>query len=142
MKTIVNIQITKKLQDIPNKNEFYNWIRNTTKKAFNITIKIVSKKEITFLNKKYKNKNTETNVLTFKYEANTNLIIGDIILCANVINKEAEKLKINKLLHWSHMTIHGTLHLLNYTHESLADTINMKNLEIKIIKSIFIHKKK
>lgn len=137
MNNTITIQINKNTKNIPKKEDFINWITKSTKKKTNITIKIVNKKEITFLNKKYKNKKKETNVLAFKYQNKKLYITGDIILCSTVIKNEAKKNKINELLHWCHMTIHGLLHLLNYSHNTKETATKMHNKEKKLINSIF-----
>ena len=90
---LVNIKKNKK--KAPKLKYFYKWIKYFNKNNFIIlNIKIVNIKEITYLNKKYKKKNKETNVLTFNLNFNKNKnIIGDIVFCNSIIKKEAKILK-------------------------------------------------
>lgn len=63
-------------------------------------------------------------------------LLGDLVLCKNVI--EEESLRYNVLLeeHWAHMTIHGTLHLMGYDHKNKIDTNIMETIENKIMISL------
>ncbi len=112
------------------------------KKKVEITIRVVDLIEIQFLNKKYRNKNTPTNVLSFPATNNVHIkhkfkyYIGDIILCARYINKEALSLKKNILEHWAHMIIHSTLHLLHYTHNTSQSKKKMQIVENIIMKKL------
>ncbi|XBC45167.1 MAG: rRNA maturation RNase YbeY [Buchnera aphidicola (Schlechtendalia chinensis)] len=99
-----------------------------------MTIRIVKKSEIKFLNFKYRKKNKTTNILSFP--ATTNRIIksqyiGDLVVCSAIIKKEAQEQHKSIESHWAHMIIHGTLHLLGYHHDNKQNLKKMKHLEIK-----------
>jgi probable rRNA maturation factor len=64
------------------------------------------------------------------------MFLGDIIICAEVVNNEALQQKKSANLHWAHMIIHGTLHLLGYDHENNKDANIMESKEIEILKSL------
>ncbi|WP_154061609.1 rRNA maturation RNase YbeY [Buchnera aphidicola] len=124
----------------PDKKYFLLWLKKIFKKnKVEITIRLVSIKEITYLNKKYRKKNVPTNVLSFPSTENINIkhqfsnYIGDIILSPNYINKEALLLKKNRLEHWAHIIIHSALHLLHYTHKNKKSRNIMQNIEKKIM---------
>lgn len=77
-----------------------------------------------------------TNVLSFPYKTPpgvTNKLLGDIIICAPVIEKEAKLYHKALLAHWAHMIVHGILHLLGYNHELEAEAIEMESLETEIL---------
>lgn len=118
----INI-IKKNIKNI--KNLDYIKIILITKKNAEINVKITKKLDIKNLNKKYKNKNKYTDVLTFK---NNNIvkqkIIGDIILCLEIINYEKNTLE--------NIIIHSILHILDYNHEKNKDYKIMKRVEKKI----------
>ncbi|NIG99258.1 MAG: rRNA maturation RNase YbeY [Buchnera aphidicola (Periphyllus acericola)] len=135
----INIQNSyKNKKKIPNKNLIKKWIKKIIKKSIKksiITIKIVKKKEIKKLNYIYRKKNVETNILSFSIingeDNNNSLLIGDLIICKSVLEKESKKYKIKIIEHWAHIIIHGILHLIGYKHNNLLDRKNMEKIEIQ-----------
>lgn len=92
-----------------------------------------------YLNWYYLGKNYPTNVLSFPFSAPLEIqssLIGDIVICRQIIEYETKKNNISSYAHWAHMIIHGALHLLGYNHISKKDTKLMQQLEINIIKRI------
>ncbi|WP_261979810.1 rRNA maturation RNase YbeY [Buchnera aphidicola] len=91
------------------------------------------------LNLKYRGKNYSTNILSFKsnifIEKNIKLL-GDLVLCKKIIEKES--IKYNKTLEsrWAHMIIHGTLHLIGYDHKNFIEQKIMENIENNIMLSL------
>ena len=85
-----------------------------------VTIRIVDVDEMTELNALYRHKGGPTNVLSFpapdEVKAAMN-VLGDIVICADVVNREADEQQKTKEAHWAHITIHGIFHLLGYDHE-------------------------
>lgn len=98
-----------------------------------VTIRIVSRKEMTKLNEGYRQKKGPTNVLSFPLEYP---MLGDIIICADVVNREAKEQNKTPRAHFAHMVVHGTLHLLGYDHVKDDEAVKMEKLEIKILKSL------
>ena len=78
------------------------------------------------------NKDKSTNVLTFPYN-DDNHFSGDIVLCPEVINKEAKKFGFSSDLRWAHMIIHSMLHLQGYDHKTKRERMNMENMEVKLL---------
>lgn len=107
-----------------------------------ISVNLVGEAKIKNLNKKYRNKNTPTNVLSFPLSTDVLqkygiLPLGDIFICLPVAKKEAEEENINieKKLAW--LTVHGFLHLLGYDHEKSEKAVKkMSALEKKILRNI------
>lgn len=132
---------------IPNKDQIQQWanqaVVNARKKNLEnarMTVRIVNEDEITELNSVYRHKNKVTNVLSFPFVLPPGIpgeellnTLGDIAVCAAVVNREAEEQ--NKVLtaHWAHMIVHGTLHLLGYDHQVEHDAQEMEGLEIAIL---------
>lgn len=132
---ILNIKKNSKQTNIPNANNFYEWINYFKEKnKIIININIVTSKKIKILNKKYKQLNKQTNVLTFdlNFEKNKN-IIGNIIFCASIIKKEAINLKKPIIEHWKLLTIHSILHLKGYNHNVVKKALKMELIEEKIM---------
>lgn len=143
-KIILNIQIASKvLTSFPPKHQYLKWIQSSLKNTKNdnikILIRLVEKSEIKFLNNKFRKKNNVTNILSFSY-INDKIIksnyIGDLIVCGEVIEREAIKKKISTESHWAHIIIHGILHLLGYTHSNITNREKMESLETKIMQSL------
>lgn len=106
-----------------------------------ISLRIVAAAESRQLNKAYRGKAAPTNVLSFPYEAMPGVqtgLLGDLAICAEVVEREAaEQLKPVEA-HWAHMVIHGTLHLLGYDHVEAQDAEVMEALEIRKLAALGI----
>ncbi|MGB9756076.1 MAG: rRNA maturation RNase YbeY [Desulfurella sp.] len=97
-----------------------------------INILFCSTDKIKELNKQYRKKNSATDVLSFYgYDDN---ILGDIAICCEMATKESKKLSIDKEEYVLFLMVHGFLHLLGYTHESVQDYENMVNLQKQVLK--------
>ncbi|WP_343126446.1 rRNA maturation RNase YbeY [Buchnera aphidicola] len=138
----INIQkVCKKKKFIPLKKDFQKWLSFLfKKKKIEITIRIVEKYEIKMLNFLYRKKNFPTNILSFSFNSffkeNNFCYLGDIIMCKSYLEQEAFKYKKNLKEHWAHLTIHATLHLLKYTHNTFESQKKMENLEIKLLSKL------
>ena len=103
-----------------------------------LSISCVSEKEIKLLNKKYRGKDEATNVLSFGVDEllTKNLLIGDIVLCIEIIKKEAKEYSKDFENRLKHMIIHGLLHLIGFDHIKKEEENKMESIEKKIMKSI------
>jgi len=96
----------------------------------------VEKTEITELNNTYRSKNGATNVLSFPFEHLVELdvpLLGDIVICSEVVNDEAIEQGKSLESHWAHMVVHGCLHLCGFDHESDDQEREMETLEVAIL---------
>lgn len=124
---------------LPQETDFKKWAQAALtgrNEEAQITIRIVNEKEISQLNQQYRHKNGPTNVLSFPTDYPPDVpisLIGDIVICAPVVTKEAAIQKKTCPAHWAHVTVHGTLHLLGYDHENDQDADKMEALEINIL---------
>lgn len=108
-----------------------------------ITVRIVEEKEICQLNENFRHKVGATNVLSFPFvpppgipEGETLSSLGDLVVCAAVVNKEAGDQGKDIIAHWAHMIIHGTLHLLGYNHMNNEEAFEMESLETSIMSEL------
>ena len=106
-----------------------------------MTIRIVDIPEITTLNATYRHKNKPTNVLSFPFDMPEDVtldlpLIGDLVICAPVVEAEATEQQKTLEAHWAHMVVHGTLHLLGFDHENDADAVIMEGHETAILKAL------
>lgn len=101
-----------------------------------LVIRIVDEPESQALNRQYRGIDKPTNVLSFPFEAPPQVRsrhIGDLVICAPVVEREAAEQGKPLEAHWAHMVVHGVLHLLGYDHETDADAETMEGLEIAIL---------
>ena len=127
---------------IPDARSFDEWVNATGyKENVEINIKIVTPEEMIKFNTKYKNINKVTDTLAFPFEKlliDNKIILGDIAMCANKINEDAELYNKSKTDRWAHLVIHSTLHLLGYTHDSKKNKKVMEEKEINLLKKFKI----
>ena len=101
-----------------------------------LVVRIVNEAESASLNQTYRHKAGATNVLSFPFAAPAGVpsdLLGDIVICAPVVVREALAQRKALLAHWAHLTIHGVLHLLGYDHQDAAQAEAMEQLEIRIL---------
>lgn len=99
------------------------------------TIRIVDEEEGLALNSVFRGKDYATNVLTFPLTEEPHLM-GDIVLCGPVIEKEAKEQGKNLIAHYAHLTVHGILHLHGYDHETEAQAELMEALEVETLRKL------
>lgn len=91
---------------------------------------------MTTLNRDYRGKSGPTNVLSFPADLPPELalpLLGDIVVCAPVVAREAAEQGKPLAAHWAHMAVHGCLHLLGHDHVEEADAVAMETLESTIL---------
>lgn len=107
-----------------------------------IVVRIVDEQESAELNEQYRHKSGPTNILSFPVDLPEGIeldLLGDLVICAPVVEKEA--LEQDKLLahHWAHIIVHGVLHLLGYDHIDDGEAELMENKEIAILNKLHIN---
>ncbi len=136
----LDLQIALDMPGLPAESEFQRWAKaaltgaNYPKDA-ELTIRIVNEAESTALNESYRHKQGPTNVLSFPSEAPPEIeshLLGDIVICAPVVLREAIAQEKSPAAHWAHLVAHGVLHLLGYDHDE-AQAEAMESLEIRIL---------
>lgn len=140
-KVIIDLQLAcKNLHRLPDRKMLQSWasvIFSVHKKKIELTVRIVDIKEMRYLNWYYLKKNYPTNVLSFPFTPPLGIessLIGDIVLCRQVIEYESKKRNIpDDRSHWAHMIIHGSLHLLGYDHIVDEEAILMQRVEKSIL---------
>ena len=96
-----------------------------------VTVRIVGGAESRALNRRYRGKDKPTNVLSFPYDDPG--VLGDVVICAAVVNREAREQGKAAAAHWAHMVVHGVLHLLGFDHIRPADAKVMEGRERAIL---------
>lgn len=127
---------------VPLDNELQQWIETTLAHRLEeaeVSLRLVSETEMNALNLQYRDQDKPTNVLSFPADLPAEMqhpLLGDIVICPAVVEREA--LEQHKALqqHWAHMLVHGSLHLLGYDHIEAADAEVMETLETTILQSL------
>lgn len=137
--TVQNVIQKKGQFNTPSDEQFAVWANaaNTgLTEQVELTIRIVDEVESASLNEQYRKKKSATNVLAFPFEVEKNVgltLLGDLVICANIVANEARLQAKSEMEHWAHMVIHGVLHLQGYDHINTEQAEKMENLEIQIL---------
>jgi probable rRNA maturation factor len=132
-KLSLTVQYASSVQHLPTRAQFRRWMKVALQHDAQITLRIVDEAEGRELNGNYRGKDYATNVLTFVYEdaeSILQLLCGDVVICAPVVEREAAAQHKDRLAHYAHLTLHAALHLQGYQHENDADAAEMEALEI------------
>lgn len=138
----VDVQFAYQDDNTPTAADIKVWVKSTLKnfrKNSELTIRIVDIKEATELNERWRNARGPTNVLSFPCDDNSGQVpdlLGDIVICAPVVIKEASRQKKFLNAHWAHLVVHGTLHLLGFDHIKKQDADKMEAMEISILEKL------
>ena len=142
MNTVVDLQVASELPGLPTEQQLSQWasaaVRDERHES-EVSIRIVDTEEGQELNLQWRGKDYATNVLSFPSDLPAELelpLLGDLVICAPVVEREAAEQKKTPLSHWAHMVIHGTLHLLGYDHIEDPDAEAMEALETEIMASL------
>ncbi|KNE85079.1 rRNA maturation RNase YbeY [Aggregatibacter aphrophilus] len=101
-----------------------------------MTVRIVDEAESHALNLNYRGKDRPTNVLSFPFECPDEVelpLLGDLVICRQVVEREAQEQGKPLMAHWAHMVVHGSLHLLGYDHIEDDEAEEMESLETQIM---------
>ncbi|MCW9699401.1 rRNA maturation RNase YbeY [Avibacterium sp. 20-129] len=140
---IVDLQIaSQELENLPTEQQFQQWA-TTAVQAENlqpeITIRVVDEAESQMLNATYRGKDYPTNVLSFPFECPEEVelpLLGDLVICRQVVEREAKEQDKPLMAHWAHMVVHGCLHLLGYDHIEDDEAEEMESLETEIMQEL------
>lgn len=131
-------------ENLPSEEQLTEWVSTALKgrlDAAELSIRIVSPKESRELNHQYRGKDSSTNVLSFPFEMPEGIeleLLGDLVVCAEVVAREASEQNKPLFNHWCHMVVHGVLHLLGFDHINNDDAEEMEQLEREILASLNI----
>jgi probable rRNA maturation factor len=135
---------------LPAAVSFRSWVAAALEgriREADLAIRIVDAKEGRALNRHYRGKDYATNVLSFPAEVAEGVklpkgvkmpLLGDLVLCAPVIAREAREQGKPLNAHYAHLTVHGALHLLGWDHEDECDAECMEKLEREILAGLGI----
>lgn len=133
---------------VPAASSFRRWIAaalDTRIREADLAVRIVGEDEGRSLNRHYRGKDYATNVLSFPADLPEGLpagvrmpLLGDLVICAPVVAREAAEQGKTAAAHYAHLTVHGALHLLGWDHDDDKDAEAMERLERQILAGLGI----
>jgi probable rRNA maturation factor len=138
-KLSLSVQYASGETNVPSRPQFRRWFKAALQRDVHIVLRIVNEPEGRALNKKFRGKDYATNVLTFTYNDTgqppdpAELLYGDIVICAPVVEQEARAQHKSLQAHYTHLAIHAVLHLQGYDHETEQDAAIMEALETALL---------
>ena len=145
----IDVQIASQASGLPSARDVRAWVRSALVCAGpnvcgDVSVRVVDEDEMRNLNRDYREQDKATNVLAFPAGDVTGLPqdegqqLGDIVVCAGVVAREAGEQGKQPPDHWGHMLVHGTLHLLGYDHVTESGAVEMERLEREILAGLGI----
>ena len=127
---------------LPAEADFQRWLDAAIlpfQQEAEVTVRVVDSAESHQLNLTYRGKDKPTNVLSFPFECPPGVelpLLGDLVICRQVVEQEAQEQNKPLLAHWAHMVVHGSLHLLGYDHIEDDEAEEMEALEIEFLAAL------
>ncbi|PRL66220.1 rRNA maturation RNase YbeY [Haemophilus influenzae] len=139
----VDLQIaTENMEGLPTEEQIEQWATAAVQPEedeVEMTVRIVDEAESHELNLTYRGKDRPTNVLSFPFECPDEVelpLLGDLVICRQVVEREAAEQEKPLMAHWAHMVVHGSLHLLGYDHIEDDEAEEMESLETQIMQGL------
>ena len=139
----VDLQIaTENIEGLPTEEQIVQWATAAVQPEgdeVEMTVRIVDEAESHELNLTYRGKDRPTNVLSFPFECPDEVVLpllGDLVICRQVVEREAAEQEKPLMAHWAHMVVHGSLHLLGYDHIEDDEAEEMESLEAQIMQGL------
>ncbi|WP_077530615.1 rRNA maturation RNase YbeY [Vreelandella utahensis] len=134
----LDLQLASEHTDLPDQADFETWAAHGWQGhgETEVTLRVVDEAEGHELNQQYRGKDYATNVLSFPFEAPPGVslgLLGDLVICAGVVEQEAREQGKTSRAHWAHLVIHGMLHLQGYDHQDPDEAETMENIEVRLL---------
>ena len=136
----LDLQVVSEAPGLPSEAQFRQWCELALRQRQNdseLTIRLVDEAEGRELNKTWRHKDYAPNVLSFPADVPDELLdiplLGDLVICAPVVTREAAEQGKAAEAHWAHLVIHGCLHLLGYDHIEDEEAEEMEGLERELL---------
>lgn len=139
----LDLQIATSFVPLPTRKDFLCWLRPAMceRASAELTIRLVDFEESRRLNARYRGMDKPTNVLSFPADLPDEIelpLLGDIVICAPLVAREAAARPMRSEDHWAHLTIHGLLHLLGHDHQDAEEAQKMEALEASLLRQLGI----
>jgi len=143
MKVRVSVQVATAISGLPSHATFGAWARaalaGLRRRSITVTVRIAGRKESATLNSRFRHKAGATNVLSFPFEALPGIrsdLLGDVVICADVVRREAREQGKPERAHWAHMVVHGIMHLRGYDHRNTKEAAVMEAREARVLRGL------
>ena len=122
----------------PPRRELARWVRAALgrRRAGALSLAVVGARESRRLNARYRGHDRPTNVLSFPAAGTAGRALGDLVICASVLAREARQQAKPLRAHWAHLVVHGTLHLLGYDHVRGPAARRMERREVRVLRAL------
>jgi probable rRNA maturation factor len=127
-----------RLKETVPRTRLRRWVQAALFAPAELTLRFVDAKEGQILNRDYRDKDYATNVLTFAYteDEDSEVTQADIVLCTDVLLREAQEQRVTLEAHAAHLVVHGVLHAQGYGHETEEEAAEMEQLETEILATL------
>ena len=139
----VAVQDAARVKGVPSAQQLRAWARRALgpRARGELTLRIVDEEESAALNSRYRGRRGPTNVLSFgageaPEAGDEPPPLGDLVICAAVVQREAREQGKPARAHWAHMVVHGVLHLQGYDHETSAEAATMETRERELLAAL------
>jgi probable rRNA maturation factor len=135
-------RVTQRTDDLPTEADFRHWVEAVLPQDHDpveLVIRLVDEAESRQLNREFRRRDRPTNVISFPFESPAEVVLpllGDLVICVQVVAREAAEQGKELPAHWAHMVVHGVLHLLGYDHQNDSEAEQMERLEREILLSL------
>ncbi len=143
MRLLLSVQVAAARRGLPGEAAIRRFARaalaGVRRRRVALGVRIVHAAESAALNARYRGKRGPTNVLSFPFEAPPGTksdTLGDLVICAPVVRREARALGIAETAHWAHMVVHGIMHLRGYDHKNDKEAVVMERREARILRAL------
>ncbi|MGA0806809.1 MAG: rRNA maturation RNase YbeY [Pseudohongiellaceae bacterium] len=143
MNVTIDLQNASGSKQVPLRRQFKHWAMAALQqiepggRGGALSIRLVDEAESAGLNGQYRNRHYATNILSFPVPAELgSRLLGDLAICAPVVEREAHEQDKSSDEHWAHLVVHGVLHLKGYDHEDDAEAERMEALEVRILQQL------
>jgi len=142
MRLDLDLQLAVSDTGIPRAADFERWARAALegrREVAELVVRIVDEAESAQLNERFRGKAGPTNVLSFPFRAPPPVqsdLLGDLVICAPVVRREAAEQGKGDSAHWAHLVVHGVLHLLGYDHLEEEEAEQMEALEREVLSGL------
>jgi len=131
-KLSLSVQYASNAKKMPTRQQFRRWVKAALERDVQMALRIVDEIEGRALNLAYRGRDYAPNVLTFVYDERLPLY-GDVVICAPVVEREAQEQGKELLAHYAHLTLHAVLHLQGYDHQKQREADRMEARETALL---------
>lgn len=139
----LDFQCVSSAPEVPAEADFQRWLDQcfSADPEMSVVVRVVDESESQQLNADYRGKDQPTNVLSFPFDVPEGIPVdhlGDLVICATVVQREALEQSKRAEDHWAHMLIHGVLHLKGYDHIEDREAEEMETIEVSLLQKLSI----